>query len=221
VTDTRECVECGTVFELDPQGKKLSCSPACAHERKKRQSREHARRKFVASPRRSGDPIPCEECGGEFRQYTPQQRYCCRKCQETHRQRRRLAEQHTVGRTCQRCGADGVARRPGIPICDECKSQKRDRVEYERRRTCRGYGITLEEFNAMLKAQGNRCAICKGDDPGASHNWHIDHCHESGVVRGLLCSPCNLGLGFLKDDPEVMYRAVEYIKAHRQLRLVV
>lgn len=74
------------------------------------------------------------------------------------------------------------------------------------------YGLTPEGYNALLEAQDGRCAIC--GEPGkvwANRNLHVDHDHESGTVRGLLCGRCNVGLGFFGDDIERLSRAITYL----------
>lgn len=64
----------------------------------------------------------------------------------------------------------------------------------------RKYGLSLETYEELLEAQMERCAICLRDFDGPPH---VDHCHDSGVVRGLLCKNCNIGLGHFQDDPSV------------------
>jgi hypothetical protein len=83
----------------------------------------------------------------------------------------------------------------------------------------RRYGITQEQFDAMLERQGNRCAICRTDTPCPTSGkaWHIDHCHETGRVRGLLCNSCNRGIGQLGDDPDRLESAARYLRASRAL----
>lgn len=85
----------------------------------------------------------------------------------------------------------------------------------QRRRTYwlkRLYGITDEDFDAMLAAQDGRCAICRTDEPGGGHNrFHVDHCHETDVVRGLLCNNCNRGLGMFKDSRAHLASATAYL----------
>jgi hypothetical protein len=83
----------------------------------------------------------------------------------------------------------------------------------------RVYGITVEDYDAMLSAQNFSCFICKTTDPGAVGNrdsgrkvFAVDHCHESGKIRGLLCHRCNKGLGHFLDDRENLMRAADYIK---------
>lgn len=72
------------------------------------------------------------------------------------------------------------------------------------------YGLTVAAFAQMEVAQGGACAIC-GETP--SKRLHVDHCHETGRVRGLLCQACNVGLGFFRDDPGRLTRAVGYLGA--------
>lgn len=69
------------------------------------------------------------------------------------------------------------------------------------------YGITLVDYNEMLLQQNCRCKICEMESSGLV----VDHCHDSGDVRGLLCSSCNQGLGFFKDSPERIERAAQYL----------
>jgi hypothetical protein len=74
------------------------------------------------------------------------------------------------------------------------------------------YGITVDEFDAMLAAQRGRCAICSSPEPRSNCWWHIDHDHDTGHVRGLLCGPCNQGIGSLGDDPDRLRLAIAYLE---------
>lgn len=83
----------------------------------------------------------------------------------------------------------------------------------------RKYGITVEDYERILAEQGGVCAVC-GDPERTTHRgsaspWSlsVDHDHVTGRVRGLLCTPCNRGIGFLRDDPSIMRRALEYLDA--------
>jgi hypothetical protein len=77
---------------------------------------------------------------------------------------------------------------------------------------CRLYGVTLAQYEQMLHSQGGVCAICGGGQEGKSLS--VDHCHATGQVRGLCCDPCNRALGLLRDDPERMRKAAEYLEAN-------
>lgn len=70
------------------------------------------------------------------------------------------------------------------------------------------YNITGAEYDAMLARQGGACAIC-GDEKAAS--LAVDHCHQTGKVRGLLCVNCNRGIGYFLDQPERLTKAAQYL----------
>lgn len=75
------------------------------------------------------------------------------------------------------------------------------------------YGITREQWEAMLAEQGGRCAICRGTRPGGRGGvWAVDHDHATGVVRGLLCSLCNTGLGMFGDSTQRLSDALAYLR---------
>lgn len=75
------------------------------------------------------------------------------------------------------------------------------------------HGIIREKYEQMLKAQGHKCAICKEE---FTKNPHVDHCHTTGNIRGLLCMGCNRGIGYLKDDPDVLRAAINYLTLARR-----
>jgi hypothetical protein len=135
-----------------------------------------------------------------------------------------------------------VHKRDGLyPKCRECTNakQRASRAIPERRLACiersrqfrrknpervragvrdatlrAKYGIGLSEFAALLETQGGGCAICGRPDPGISwgKNLHVDHCHKTGAVRGLLCQSCNTSIGRFGDDPEMLRKAIAYLE---------
>jgi len=76
------------------------------------------------------------------------------------------------------------------------------------------YGITAADRDRMLREQGGVCLICAGADPKGPNGWAIDHCHDTGAVRGILCNPCNMALGLLQDTSAVAISAADYLKRH-------
>jgi hypothetical protein len=114
--------------------------------------------------------------------------------------------------------AGGVASR-----CNRCRAK--DQTSWRQRNPDKAtdlqlqtkYGITLDDYNRLLIAQNGKCAICGsgvgGQRAGKSKRLAVDHCHSTGVVRGLLCEQCNTGLGKFRDDPEILQAAVKYLKA--------
>jgi hypothetical protein len=87
---------------------------------------------------------------------------------------------------------------------------------YRKHRMKAVYGLTLEDYDAMLEAQGGVCAICGGGPIGGREKYLcVDHDHETGKVRGLLCGHCNTGIGKLKHDSSILAAAIEYLALHR------
>jgi hypothetical protein len=83
--------------------------------------------------------------------------------------------------------------------------------DFRDRERARRYGLSLEEFRAILERQGNACAICRR----SGVRLYIDHCHDTRMVRRLLCGKCNTGLGFFGDDPVRLRAAADYLEAAR------
>lgn len=74
------------------------------------------------------------------------------------------------------------------------------------------YGITLEEYENLFESQGRKCAICGSPSSGGpGRNFHVDHDHKTGKVRGLLCCNCNFVVGHSLDNPEILMRAADYL----------
>jgi hypothetical protein len=93
---------------------------------------------------------------------------------------------------------------------DEYRKHKRT---YRDERLRRVFGISTSDYNRMLKEQRGGCAICGRRTPGGKgKHFHVDHCHRTKAVRGLLCHGCNTGIGALGDDPARLRKAADYIE---------
>jgi hypothetical protein len=80
----------------------------------------------------------------------------------------------------------------------------------------RHYGITLKQYEKMLADQGGVCAICKQEcNRQNSKRLCVDHDHGTGVVRGLLCFQCNVGIGKFKESLDILRKAVRYMESHQ------
>jgi hypothetical protein len=73
----------------------------------------------------------------------------------------------------------------------------------------RAYGLTKADVARLRAAQEDRCAICGDAEP-----QHLDHDHETGEIRQLLCQRCNHGLGLFRDDPQLLHAAAYYVEFH-------
>lgn len=104
--------------------------------------------------------------------------------------------------------------------CRDCtRIQKREAYNNKspddrRRYALAKYKISLETYNSILSQQEYKCKICKSNHPGnrwGKNIFYVDHDHGTGVVRGLLCLRCNAGLGYFKDDKELLESASKYL----------
>jgi len=112
-----------------------------------------------------------------------------------------------VGRDeANRCLECGRRNRRKYYKVNKKKLQKKDHS----RKRFRRYGIDQIIYERMLKEQNHKCAICGGVNV-SGRSLSIDHCHETGKVRGLLCSLCNTLLGVAKDNVRILRRAMEYL----------
>lgn len=133
---------------------------------------------------------------------------------------------YTMTRTCKQCGKQFEVNVVGNK--DKNRQMCSVECQHARHRALwlrRTYGITQAEYDALRASQGNRCAICRTDKAGGSvkpsgthkkssySDWHIDHCHGTGRVRGLLCHRCNSVLGYVKDDISVLKSMIDYLQA--------
>ena len=124
-------------------------------------------------------------------------------------------------KTCNRCGEEKphyVSERGNT--CIDCKKQQRkeryarQKDEERERHLQKQYGISQEVYEHMYSLQEGACKICTKN----FSRLHVDHCHETGKVRGLLCGSCNRAIGLLKDDVSNLSNAIEYLNASRDDR---
>jgi hypothetical protein len=80
------------------------------------------------------------------------------------------------------------------------------------------FGITMEQYDEKLTAQNGLCAICRKQETaqrkGVVKRLAVDHCHHTGMIRGLLCQKCNVAIGSFNDDPEMLKKAIAYIEVY-------
>lgn len=159
-------------------------------------------------PDRSLAPLACPVCGEMFTPYRASQVTCSRSCRDRqpHKQAAARARQERPDARERKNAARRIGNNPG-------------RRAANLRNNLRQYGVTPEWYQAKLVEQGNRCAICGRTPPAggrkSASRLHVDHCHDSGRVRDLLCNRCNPGLGHFLNDPELLEAAAAYLRRHR------
>lgn len=149
----------------------------------------------------------------------------------------RYTARRTDTKRCTQCGeekpcAEFSKTRDGKygPVlrsnCKPCASNRayqwyldnRDHAIATQRNTkmLKAYGLTVSAYNTLSEAQGHRCAVCNEPETVARGDrvmfLAIDHCHNTGRIRGLLCSNCNRAIGLLKDNVDVLRKAIDYLE---------
>ena len=89
------------------------------------------------------------------------------------------------------------------------RRNRAERLAISRAQKLRRFGLSIEDYDTIHRAQGGVCAICRR--PQRGKRLAVDHDHETGRVRGLLCASCNTGLGHFRDDPVLLYVAAAYL----------
>ncbi len=184
----RDCLVCGSPVNSRRWGA-IYCSPRC-----------HYKAKPVRKPRRFTN---CEQCDAVLTGRA-HQRFCSDACGDIWRNARTRERvlQSKVGRVCRGCRGPIDPTRMGKAFycSDACKTKSR------RHET---YGLTKAELDLLLE-QHAVCAVCRTDAWGKK-GPQVDHDHQTGRVRGVLCGNCNQGLGRFRDDPVLLRRAAGYL----------
>lgn len=115
------------------------------------------------------------------------------------------------------------SRRGRYSYCRQCTNEKvrkhrkanpaANRVIQRRANIKRLYGITADEYDSLLASQEGRCGICGTHE--SETRIHLDHCHATGKIRAFLCYGCNTALGMMKDSPELLRKAADYLEEHK------
>ncbi len=150
------------------------------------------------------DGKPCKKCGNTLR-YTSMTG--CVNCTKENSIKRfeNGNVKEWVQRNRERVNASNRKRYNSLTT-----EQKRER---NRKQQVSLYGLTIEQYDAMLKKQNYVCAICGKSEKNTSKGvLSIDHNHSDNKVRGLLCDSCNRGLGYFYDNVSFLYNAINYLK---------
>ena len=124
---------------------------------------------------------------------------------------------HGMGVYCKPCTQqrhkEYMHTRPDLmaKVANRAREWRKENPDVQWKHDLKKYGITPEDYNLRLAAQGYRCAICADEEPGGRGKFHVDHCHSSGAVRGLLCHHCNVGIGNLRHRTDILKSAIRYL----------
>lgn len=187
----------------------------------------------------------CKRCRNLFRRTVAEAnrgrtKFCSRECSDSYKKERAILHAQAVlavgKKQCKACSETKPLHEfpPSIKsatgyfsYCIECRkeinraqdekrwSNKKDILIRQRRNANyrREYGITIDEYENLLIKQNNGCAICGTKSISKYHA--VDHDHETGTVRGILCENCNRGIGMFKDDEQLLLKAIAYLKSYK------
>lgn len=207
-----ECGHCGQTFKAHRSTAKW-CSQHCSSAawRKRR-------------PAKKVRSLDCKYCGDRFRTTDRRKVFCSTNCNIEYQNKAR-PNTRAEPRECPVCGETfkpmqkrGVGKTYCSTSCQRRANYLRTRLWHAKNK----YRLSEEEYNALYASQKGLCLICKQAENVKDRRTEkqkklaIDHCHNTGKIRGLLCSRCNLGIGCMKDDPERLRAAALYIEHHRK-----
>lgn len=152
----------------------------------------------------------------------------CKACtRELYQLRLQTVVCTTTTKTCRTCGltldathfgrngssSDGLRNHCKSCCARKIASYRREHKDKTRESNLKcAYGLTLADYNTMLDNQGGLCAVCGRSPDGGV--LQVDHCHRTGIVRGLLCRACNVALGMMEDDESRIQALQYYVRVH-------
>ncbi len=207
----KACADCGATFTPKGGGGRR-CAPCARTNHVERRTEKNAAR--VAENASRSRRVPCSVDGCQNRVNVSNATGMC----VAHARAVALRDRKAALRASGVCANCGKAPASVGGRCDACRKRRCERVGAEginRKYLLRKkYGLTPEGWADLFARQGGRCAICETAEAGGKHGeWHTDHDHATGAVRGVLCAKCNWMLGHANDDPATLRRAAEYLRA--------
>ena len=118
---------------------------------------------------------------------------------------------------CIECRRQGKSENERLRANERTKEWARNNPEAVKNNNLKKYGITLADFDAMLEKQAGVCAVCLRPAVGGRNSaarLNVDHDHNTGRVRGLLCTNCNTAIGLMLDSPDRLLAAARYLETH-------
>jgi len=151
-----------------------------------------------------GKTNKCHYCGYEFNQRISEHKFCKRQCKEAYRRKGRgkLPDEEKAIRQELKAKYERKYFKP-----NRIKNKYQMSLYYKKK-----FNLTLKQVEELRKNHSGVCDICGTNKPGGGFGiFHIDHIKGTKIIRGLLCNNCNVGIGWLKHDINILQRAIEYL----------
>lgn len=195
MTYSINCLGCGSEFTTEYKKRKY-CGAECFYKTGAKAPKPWQTSRFW-QPRNGR----CKQCGGDFWMTSPKHFFCSKECHKTW-----TISHLPASRECKTCLEEKPIDLYGqMGILGHRRADCKDCVRGTQ------FGLAKGEYTYLLTSQGGVCLIC--GDAGDGRNLAVDHDHDTGAVRGLLCQQCNTGLGLFKDNSARLIRASEYLQA--------
>ena len=227
--ETKICTKCGKERPVEDfqvrleTGKRRTDCKHCqnAYHRMRYLERLGKFKRDIRKDVREADPKKCIRCGVEkpLSEFTfhnrekGQHRNFCHDCEKNWiRQYHKSPQGKEKGQEWIANNKEKIEEYKRLYRQDAIK-QERSKVYHRARWLKENFNMTVDDYMVMYETQKGQCAICGSDQNGNRKNFCIDHEHETGKVRGLLCHNCNVSVGLMKDSPALLRQAAEYLES--------
>ncbi len=229
--ETKVCIKCGKEYPVEDfllreggSGKRRTECRFCHNEYQRMRYLEKLGKfkREVRKETREADPKTCIKCGevkplSEFTFHNRnkgQHRNFCHNCEkELWRKYHKSPQGKEKSREWIESNQEKIAEYRRLYREDDVKRERSK--AYHRARLLKEFGMTVDDYMALYEKQNGQCAICGSESAsnGIRKNFCVDHDHETGKVRGLLCHNCNVSVGLMKDTPSLLRKAAEYLES--------
>lgn len=227
--ETKVCTKCSKEYPVEDYlfregntGKRRTECKYChnAYVRMRYLERLGKFKRDIRRDARESDPKKCIRCGNEkpLSEFTfhnrekRQHRNFCHDCEKIWiRQFHKSPQGKEKGREWVANNKEKIKEYKRLYRQDEIK-RERNKIYQRARWLKENFNMTVDDYMVIYEKQNGQCAICKSDQNGSRKNFCVDHDHETGKVRGLLCHNCNVSVGLMKDSPSLLRKAAEYLE---------
>lgn len=228
--ETKKCTKCGQVkavddFLLRENGKRRNECKLCHNEYQRIRYLERLgkHKRTARAETRESDPKQCIKCG-EFKPLSEftfhnrskgQHRNFCHECEKAWiRKYHKSPQGKEKSKEWIEKNKDKIEEYRRLYKEDAVKAERTK--AYHRARWLReSFGMTVDDYIKLFEDQDGKCAICGNGTNGNKKNFCVDHDHETGKVRGLLCHNCNVSVGLMKESPLLLRKAAEYLESFK------